>query len=668
MLPCQGALKMTQSGPSGEKAMKSPPPRRWTSRQKRQLWLTAIITAALGSLAFVALEGRPQSNTPLTFALEEMGPEQTGLHFQHEMGTFAPFYDNVRPFMQAVSAAACVSDVDRDGLLDLYLLTSKQGAPNKLFKNEGAFHFSEVPIPAIADLNQGGFSSDCVFADVDNDGFDDLMVGMVGQGPRLFRNVADATTPLGRSFQDITASAGMPPYMNGFAVSFFDVENDGDLDLLLSSYFSTHYREKDVKGSPRIHPLRVPDSKGAGMMMPNDWGNADNGGVKTFLINDGQGNFETQNLAAWGLSETRFTFDIGTADINLDGYTDVYFANDFGPDQLYLNKGGKGFVDVKGATPTEVGRDSFKGMNADLADMDHDGFPEIYVTNVFHPALPEGNLLWKNAPDPQDPFLRRFKNVAAELGTKDGGWGWGAKFVDVDLDGDTDLIATNGYISANPDKDYWYRMSRLAAGSGDIITDTRNWPDFDDASFCGHQKSRVFVREGHRFFKRGEDAGINRSFDGRGVLIADFDVDGRPDVLFVAQGGPYFLARNTFKPTPAQAEPPGFVGIRLRGDGARVPKNAVGSRVVVRPANADAPYAFEPLYREVSAGNGMSAQSMTWIVAGLGNYKGPVDVEIHWSDGSIEEHKRLASGRYHDLTHPTRSAKKAATATEGLPL
>jgi hypothetical protein len=636
--------------------MKKAPERRWTTAQKKRLWATALFTGAVGALAYWALGGAARSETPLSFHFEELSPQQSGIDFVHEKGTFAEFYDNVLPFMQAVSAAGCVSDVDGDGLLDLYLVNSKQGTQNKLFKNLGDFRFQHQAQPAIEDLNQDGFSSDCVFADIDNDGHDDLFVGMVAQAPRLFKNSPDPEKPGGRIFVDVSANAGIPDYMNGFAASFFDVENDGDLDLILSSYFSTHYDEEDVPGSPRIHNLKVPDAEGAGMMMPNNWGNATNGGAKVFLLNDGQGNFAAQDLAAWGLSETRFTFDIGTADINQDGFTDLYFANDFGPDQLYLNREGKGFVDVKGHTPTEVGRDSFKGMNADLADMDHDGFPEIYVTNVFHPALPEGNLLWKNSPHPQDPFLRTFKNVSAELGTKDGGWGWGAKFVDVDLDGDTDLVATNGYISANPDRDYWYRMSRLVAGSGKIIVDTRNWPEFEDASFCGHQTSRVFVREGHRFFNRGPEAGITRSFDGRGVLVADFDVDGRPDVLFVAQGGPYFLARNKFVPTEAIVEKPHFVGVRLLGDGNRVSKNAVGSRVIIRPSSADDPDAFLPLHREISAGNGMSAQSMSWIVAGLGRYQGKVDVEILWTDGSRQVLPGLAPDRYHDVMHRSSQA------------
>jgi hypothetical protein len=640
-------------------------PRERTRHQKAMLWATAAATLGVGLLAFFATERHPKSDAPLSFALEEQKPEATGVAFEHVLGRFDGYFENVWPFMQAVSASGCVTDFDRDGLLDLYLTNSGDGTKNKLFRNLGGFKFAHVEMPVIEDLNGDGFSSDCTFADVNNDGYDDLFVGMVGGRPRLFLNQADETTPDARLFVDFTEEANGPDYMNGFAVSFFDVERDGDLDLMVSSYFPNNYPESDIPGSPRMHPTHVPDDDDAGKMMPNDWGNATNGGKKRFFLNDGTGRFTEQDNARWGISETRFTFDIGTADINGDGWTDVYVANDFGPDQLYLNKEGKTFVDVKGRFPTDVGRDSFKGMNADLVDMDHDGYPEIYVTNVFHPVLPEGNLLWKNLPHPSgDPFLRDFKNVAADMGVKNGGWGWGARFVDIDLDGDVDILATNGYISQNPDNDYWYRLSRLVAGSKSMIVDSKRWPDFEDYSMSGHQVSHVFVKEGRRLYNRAHDAGVRRSFDGRGVVIADFDVDGRPDVLWVPQGAPYLLQKNTFVATAAQPEAPHYFGLRLSGDGVRVPAKPVGTVAKIMPAKADDENAFAPRWVEVFAGNGMSCQSMDWLLVGLGDYDGPVDVELRWTDGSSQRLEGLSPDRYHDVSFGVRTAA-AGAATPG---
>jgi hypothetical protein len=592
---------------------------------------------------------------PLSFRLVEQTPEATGLVFAHHFGHFAPFFDNVAPFMRAVSAAACAADVDDDGDDDLFMVQAGSGEKNLLFRNDstpGAIRFARWTMPAVEDLNSDdGFSSDCVFADVDNDGDDDLFVGTVAQAPRLFRNDRDAAGAV--TFVDVTATSGLPDYMNGFSASFLDLENDGDLDLVFASYFGEHYLEEDIPGAPRIHTSTIPAHENAGRMLPNNWGNATNGGQKHVLKNDGAGHFTATDPAALGLHDTRFTFDIGTADVNQDGFTDLYFANDFGPDQLYLNHGGTSFELVKGTFPTDIGRDPFKGMNADLADMDHDGYPEIYVTNVHHPVLPEGNLLWHNRQDPQypnDPTKRTFQNIAGDVGVKDGGWGWGAKFVDLDLDGDTDLVATNGYISQNPDKEYWYRLSRLVAGNRRFIVDTKKWPPFEDRSMSGHQTSHVFVRDGARFYNRAADVGVVRSFDGRGVLLSDFDQDGRVDVLFVTQGQPYALLRNEFVPRMTQKEPPSWVGVVVKGDGRRVNRDGVGVRVVIAPslaASSASTEAPKPLHREVSAGNGMSAQSGKTIVAGLGSYRGAVDVTVRWTDGVVEEHKGLPAGRVH---------------------
>src|SRR5262249_10069604 len=324
--------------------------------------------------------------------------------------------------------------------------------------------------------------ADCVFADIDNDGFPDLFVGTVSQRPHLFHNDA------GVGFHEVSAEAGIPDYMNGFAVSFLDVDNDGDLDLLFSSYFAERYQAEDIPSRPRISTFQVPHDQNAGRMMPNNWGNATNGGRNPLLLNAGTGHFVPQDLAAWALSETRFTFDIGTADIDGDGFTDVYFANDFGPDQLYFNDRGRRFVADRGVVPTDIGRDAYKGMNAELADLDHAGFPEIHVTNVFHPVLPEGNILWKNLPGDRK-HRRTFQNVAADLGVKDGGWGWGAKFVDLDLDGAADLVETNGFITQTNRTEYWYRLSRLVAGNRRFIVDTRKWPPINDLSISGHEVS-----------------------------------------------------------------------------------------------------------------------------------------------------------------------------------
>jgi enediyne biosynthesis protein E4 len=614
-------------------------------RGKGHVVVVATVLLAVGVVVWGATGFERRDHAPLGFHLEELNPDQTGISFVHEKGALSPFFDNIKPFMQAVSASACTADIDNDGDLDLLLTTSGDGHDNHLYWNDAhvgqPFRFRRSAI-RLGNNGTDGFSTDCVFADIDNDGYVDLFLGTASQRPHLYKNVPTSSpSENGRTFVDITEEAGLHPYMNGFAASFFDVENDGDLDLITASYFGENYLEEDIPGRPRMHTFRMPDHPNAGRMLPNNWGDATNGGPKHFHINDGTGHFTEEDNDRWGLALTRFTFDIGTADVNQDGYTDVYFSNDFGPDQLYINDHGQRFIEQRGTLPNEVGQDPFKGMNAELADIDGDAYPEIYVTNVFHPILPEGNILWQNLADASTVSGRNFQNVAADKGVNDGGWGWGARFVDLDVDGDKDLVATNGYISQHPKKDYWYRLSRLVAGDRRLIVDSRKWPLFEDRSMSGHQRSHIFVNDGHRFHDRAEDAGVDRTFDGRGVLFADFDIDGRPEVMIIPQGAPLFFGHNVFRSTTAQPTAPHWVGVVLKGDGLAVNRDAVGVHVEVKAPSGSQHF-------ETSAGNGLSAQSTNWVVAGVGNHDQDVDVLLRWTNGTTSQH-RLAVDRYHDI-------------------
>src|SRR5688572_24957761 len=123
-------------------------PRRRSLGQRAALWLTAFVIAAGGSGVYLMTEGRPVSQAPLAFRLEELAPATTGINFVHQKQIVSPFFENVRPYMESISAGACICDVDQDGLLDLYLLSARQGTRNQLYRNAGNFRFVEQPIPA----------------------------------------------------------------------------------------------------------------------------------------------------------------------------------------------------------------------------------------------------------------------------------------------------------------------------------------------------------------------------------------------------------------------------------------------------------------------------------------------------------------------------------------
>ncbi len=649
------------------KAMLAPRVRTW--RQRLALLATALLTGGGGYGVWMMTTPDRDMDAPLRFHLERVDAQTSGLDFRHTPNPVHARYGNLRPLFTSVSAGACTGDYDRNGLLDLLLLSAGNATPSRLFRGVGPMRWSPERLPALAAVDETGFPAECLFVDVDNDGWDDVFISGFGRRPQLLSNRAVPNEEGKRMFHNVTESSGLPPYMNGFGANFLDVENDGDLDLVIASFTSERYDPEDLScsevpgafgcapipgavlardrepRSPWINNLRVPDHPNGLRTMANSLGNATNGGDKRLLLGDGHGHFQEVDPEAWGLTGKRFTWDVGVADVDLDGFTDVYFANDFGPDQLFINRDGERFEEQLALHPGAIGNDASKGMNADFADVDHDGFPELYVTNVFHPALPEGNYLCKNLSG-GDPGEREFTNVAFATGSHDSGWGWGAKFVDLDLDGERDLVVADGFISQHHTADYWFEIMRITSGLGDLMRDATVWGPMGNKSLCGHQSARVFVAGEQGFVDRAVEVGIEEEKDDRGVLIGDFDVDGRPDVMMVVQGDAYPLHRNTWVPGAQGEGPPSWIGLRLEGDGKRVNRNAIGTRVRVDPEIG------LPQYFEVSAGNGFAAGSMRWLVAGLGDERGPVEVWIRWPDGTEQRLEGVEPGRYHDLRYP----------------
>ena len=130
--------------------------------------------------------------------------------------------------------------------------------------------------------------------------------------------------------------------------------------------------------------------------MHHSWHHANNADENLLLRNLGGGRFAQIPNSENGFSGKRWTMAVATGDLNDDGFADLYIANDFGPDELYINEQGKRFLPVKGSFAGSVGRDTYKGMNATFGDLDDNGRPDIHVSNVHEKLQAEGSLLWMN--------------------------------------------------------------------------------------------------------------------------------------------------------------------------------------------------------------------------------------------------------------------------------
>jgi len=511
--------------------------------------------------------------------------QQAGIRFVHRKPVFDSRLAKIMPWIASLNAGVAVGDFDGDGDDDIYFLTSGRGFPNALYRNDGGFTFVEVGAASgVADLNQDAASMDAVFADVDNDGDQDLFIAGFGRNRLLIND--------GGRFIEAGAAAGFTQPGNAAAVIALDLENDGWLDLLVGNYFDA------------IDLWNIPSTS----ILPSNFETARNGGANRFYHNNGNGTFsETAKRA--GLDDTGWTLDLGAGDLDGDGDLDIYVANDYGVDVLYRNNGDG---TVKDVTRQATGGDFSAGMNVEMGDYDGDGDLDIYVTNITNQVIRQGNMLWSNAGD------LVFADVAQETGTWDGGWGWGAKFFDFDNDGDLDLYTANGFVSTGGVDIFQSSKQLYRELAAEDIGDLRKWPDMREYSMSGSERKRLFRNDGGKFRDVAKENGVAALEDGRGVAIADFDGDGNEDMVVTNCGGAPHLYRNR--------GPGNRSWLEAELTGTRSNRDAIGARIEVWSGGVRQ-------IREVDGGNGFSAQSSHVMHFGLGDREQVDEVRIRWPSG-----------------------------------
>ncbi|MCH7993830.1 MAG: VCBS repeat-containing protein [Planctomycetes bacterium] len=530
---------------------------------------------------------------------------EAGFTHTHHKPVLDHKLDNIMSWVCSVGAAAAAGDFNRDGWIDLYVTDSKKGYPNFLYRNNGDGTFTDVAEQAgVADLNgDQGTSMDCIWGDYDNDGWIDLYVLRWGNDA-LFHNNGDGT------FSDVTSRVfkkrdGSPgtDWANGNAVIFWDFNLDGRLDIYVGNYF----KEVDLWHLENTS------------IMHDDFERARNGGENFLYRQESDGTFR-EVAVSLGLEDPGWTLALGSADVNNDGWPDLYCADDFGPDQIFLSDGKGTLVN---ATETAIGFDTKKGMNVDFGDINNDGWLDIYITNITTAEyLQEGNMLWHNNGLGADGHLS-FTDVSLETGTHDCGWGWGAKMFDYDHDGDLDIVAVNGFISAG-EGNYWYDLASWTT-TGKDPADARNWPAIGNRSFSGNESIRFWRNDGFpAFTQRAAELGIDSKLDGRSAVTFDYDNDGDLDLFVANQNAPPHLYRNNLSSSQH------FLTIVLEVDSSTgVNRDAVHTRVTVMTPGGTQ-------IRERDGGNGYCGQSDPRLHFGLGDEAIVKLIEVRWPDGGMQ--------------------------------
>lgn len=352
---------------------------------------------------------------------------------------------NYRNFYNGGGVA--VGDLNNDGLADIFF-TANQGA-NKLYLNKGNWKFEDISDKAgFHDKQQ--FSTGVVLVDINNDGWLDIFISNAGnmhqpelRKNQLFINNHDLT------FTESAEKYGLADMGYTTQVSFFDYDNDGDLDCFM------------INNSPiPVNSLNYPQQRN----IPADkWAVPDylKGGGDHLYRND-HGHF-TEVTQEAGIHGTLMSFGLGVsvADINNDGYPDIYVSNDFFErDYLYINQKNGTFKDELEDRLQHI---SYASMGSDIADINNDGYPEIFTTDM----LPSDDYRLKTTLSFDDIDLYRlkekngffhqylqntlqlnhkgnFKDIANYSGVSSSEWSWGALLLDADNDGYEDIYISNG--------------------------------------------------------------------------------------------------------------------------------------------------------------------------------------------------------------------------------
>lgn len=594
-----------------------------------------VIALALGAVAL-----HPKTaDSPFTalYFLEQAG--ESGCHNVHSMVKLAPVFANIMPWLSSVGAAAAAADYDADGDADIYVTNSGHGDSNKLFENQGDGRFVDVTAMAgVGCTNAIGANMHAIWGDVDNDGDLDLYVVKWAATNSLYRNNGDGT------FTDVSSSAGVDYWGYANGATFLDYDRDGWLDILVGNYFAEKVhdpRSGELVRSDLWDPVTT-------RVMHETFTDAANGGRNVLYRNRGDGTFEDVTVQV-GLAATAWTLAVGSGDLNNDGWPDLYLANDFGPDECYLNTGAtestprfRVLVDPRGHPG--IGADWWKGMNIDMGDVNNDGYLDLYVTNIFAAKYKtdEGNMLWINHADAVMPGGRGFHNIGKESATFDGGWGWGGKFADFNHDGLLDIFTVNGFVTGDERQNYWFQLQEMVTQTKNQTADARDWPVMGARDLSGREPSRLFMqvsaqsdrREALRFVDVSAAVGITDLLNGRGIALADFDGDGDLDIFVANQGAhSLYYVNQLNQPNVRRAD---FLQVKLVGEpnaplewGDRKlasTRDAVGARIIVGTSHGT-------FMREVQGGQGFASQSEYALHFGLPDGADVAHITIKWPSG-----------------------------------
>jgi hypothetical protein len=569
-----------------------------------------------------------------------------------------PAYAHISAWLSSIGAAIAINDLTGHGRADSMcvvdprtddvIVTYTPTAPEQ--DRFAPFVLDAAPLPMDAAMAP----TTCTPGDFTGDGRMGILVTYFGRTPILFLPKSDATTVAMSSYvpTELIPSASLDgkyhgPRWNTSTVSVDDYAGHGHPDLIIGNYFP----DSDVL-----------DPHGQNNVVMNDsLSSADNSGgdkvLRWFSSTPGPKpsvSYVEDVDAIPYTASTGWTLAIASADLTGSGLHDAYLANDFGHDFLLHNVSAPDHIRFTVATGERtpvtpksfvLGKDSFKGMGADFADLGHTGRFDIQVSNITAAwGLQESNFVWKNDAKDEADMKKKlesgdapFTQEAEELGMAWSGWGWDVKAADFLNSGNLEVLRANGFVKGTNDR--WNWLQEMAMANDNLLINPGVWPNVkpgDDVS--GGDALAFYARgadgkgDGGKFVNVNSQLGIAVRIPTRGVAIGDTKGDGTLDFAVARQWGPPAFYRNDSK---AMGD---YLNLRLHrpasGGPAGAGTPAYGATVKVTTSDGRTQVSM------LDGGSGHSGRRSFDVHFGLGADMGPASAQVRWRDEQGTTHQQ----------------------------
>ncbi|SNR16516.1 Probable lipoprotein precursor. Putative adhesin [Tenacibaculum jejuense] len=514
-----------------------------------------------------------------------------------------------------------IGDINNDGLLDVFF-TGNQ-VSNKLYLNKGDLKFEDI-------TDTSGISGDnrwytgTTMIDINNDGYMDIYCSVSGidgdTKNQLFVNNKDNT------FTEKAEEYGLADAGNSVQATFFDYDNDGDLDAYIANYPRAHPSTSNMVYKHRMENIKPEESDR--------------------LYRNDDGKF-TDISKESGVQNYSFSLGITASDINNDGWTDLYVSNDYSvPDFLYINNQDGTFKEVIKEATSQT---AFYGMGIDIADINNDGFMDVFQADMdsddnrrqkanmssMNPRLFYETVLYgfhyqymHNCLQLNSGYIEngipKFSNVSRLTGTSSTDWSWAPLFADFDNDGYKDLYITNGTRREVNNKDFFNSIGDEKYDNLTLLDKTKKIPSekIDNFMFQNHN--------GLEFSKVNQEWGIEHKGFSNGVAYGDLDNDGDLDLVVNNIDEVATIFKNN------ASEKNNFLKVKLKG-GHQNPFG-INARVHVFTKN-------QKQVQELTLTRGFQSSVAPELLFGLGNISKIDSAKVIWDTKNIEVVKNIKSNQ-----------------------